>query len=158
MYSLQPNLEEKKMDLQLVHYEKNFSKKPVVQIEVIPEYQLIFSLSDNMISVNDISHHNCPLVHVATKTKGATVFAMDIKRSTSLTGETAIVARLCVAVKRKLQFYYWKQHKLMDFGNDIDLNDIPKTLSWNMNHVCVGFKTEYVLYDVSSMNFCWNFY
>lgn len=149
MYSFEPNPETNKLDLQLLQYDKNFSKKPITQIEAIPEYKLIFSLSDGVVNVNDYSRHGFPLIHAAQKTKGATVFALDIKKSKSLTGELALVCRLCVAVKRKIQCYYWKQNELLDFGKDIDLNDVPKTIAWNNNCICVGFKTEYVIYDLS---------
>lgn len=150
MYAVEQQTNDKKMELQLLQYDKNFSKKPIVQIDVIPEIQLLFSLSDSVISVNDISRHNFPLVDCVSKTKGATIFALNVKRSQSMTGETAIVARICIAIKRKLQFWYWKRDKLKEFDNGIgiDLNDVPRALSWSENTICIGFKTEYVLYDV----------
>lgn len=149
MYAVEQHPSENKMDLQLLQYDKNFSKKPINQIDVIPEYQLLFSLSDGLININDISRHNFPLVHSAIKTKGANIFALDVKRSTSLTGETALVVRICAAIKRKLQFWYWKHDKLLEFSQVIDLTDIPKALVWLENTICVGFKTDYILYNVS---------
>lgn len=59
------------------------------------------------------------------------------------------LVRICVAVKRKLQFWYWKRDELLEFCPDIELNDIPKVLAWTGNLICVGYKTEYVLFDVS---------
>lgn len=76
-----------RMELQLLQYDKNFSKKPILQLQIIEDYNLLFSLSDNVISVNDISRHNFPIVHLAAKTRGANAFAMDVKRTQSLTGE-----------------------------------------------------------------------
>ena len=149
MYSVQPQQNDNKMDLQLLQYDKNFSKKPILQIEVVPEYQLLFSLTDQVINVHDISRHNFPLVHIQQKTKGATVFSLDFSRPVSLTGETTLFVRLCVAVKRKLQFWYWKHDKLLELGNDIELTDVPKTIVWANNTICVGFKTEYILYNVN---------
>ncbi|KFB35035.1 AGAP002498-PA-like protein [Anopheles sinensis] len=149
MYSFEMNSETNKLDLQLLQYDKNFSKKPITQIDVIPEYKLMFSLTDGLLNVNDFGRHGFPLIHSALRTKGATVFALDIKRSKSLTSDITIVCRVCVAVKRKLQCYYWKQHQLLEFISDIDLNDVPKTVAWNNNFICVGYKTEYVLYDIS---------
>lgn len=139
------------MELQLLQYNKNFSTKPIMQVDVVPDYQLLFCLIDSTISVYDISRNQTSLVHCATKTKGASLFALDVKRSISLTGETAIVCRMCVVVKRKLQLWYWKwkQHDLLSFAPDIDLSDIPKTILWSENTICVGYKTEYVLYDAS---------
>lgn len=181
MYSFETNTETNKLDLQLLQYDKNFSKKPITQIDVIPEYTLLFSLTDGLLNVNDFSRHGFPLIHSAQRTKGANVFALDIKvstshihlhplespftirlgcsnpfqRSKSLTSEVKIVCRVCVAVKRKLQCYYWKQNQLLSLDSEIDLNDVPKTVAWNNNFICVGYKTEYVLYDVSSKQWLW---
>lgn len=149
MYAVEQNVNEKKMELQLLQYNKTFSDKPIVQLDIIPEYQLLFSLSNNLISVNDISRHNLPLVHRSAKSKGAILFALDVNRSKSMTGETAILVRMCVAIKRKLQLWYWKQDKLLEFAPDIDLTDVPKSLLWTDNTICIGFRSEYVLYDVN---------
>jgi hypothetical protein len=169
MYSLQPHLTESRLEPQLVQYDKNFSKKSIVQLQVVSDCNLLFSLSDNIINVNDIRCHNFPLIHSASKTKGANVFALDVKRTKcklfyskkfyiepyyynlipALTGETSCAVRLVVAVKRRLQFWYWKHDKLLEFGQDIELNDIPKVIAWSGNSICVGYKTEYVMFDVS---------
>ena len=150
MYAVTKKSDDRKIEFQLLQFDKGFSKKPIVQIELVPEYQLLFSLSDGIINVNDISsRHNFPLVHSALKTKGATIFALDIKRSISLTGETAIMVRMCCAVKRKLQLWYWKHDKFLKLAADIDLVDIPRSLLWYENAICIGFRTEYILYDVS---------
>lgn len=55
---------------------------------------------------------------------------------------------MCVAVKRKLQLYYWKNNEFKSFGEDINLTDIPKALSWCKETICVGYKGEYSLYEV----------
>lgn len=142
--------EDAKVDIQLLDYDKNFSKKPIIQIEVVPEYQLLFSLSDSQINVNDISKHHFPLVYSEPKTRGATLFTMKINRTNSMTGETALIALICVAVKRKLQFYYWKKQTLIEYIKDIELNDVPKAMAWYHDFVCVGFKSEYVIYKLDA--------
>lgn len=154
MYEVDLNTSDSRMELTLRRYDKNFSKKPILQVEVIPEYNLLFSLSDTVVSVNDICRHNSPLVHCASRTKGASIFALDIKRSKSLTGETALVVRMCVAIKRKLQFWYWKHDELLELRKDLDLNDVPRALLWAENMICVGYKTEYVMYDVCDRTGC----
>lgn len=137
------------MELQLLQYDKNFSKKPILQLQVIEDYNLLFSLSDSQLSINDISRHNFPLIHLATRTKGANTFSMDVQKTQSLTDQTHFVVRVCVAVKRKLQFYYWKRNELLEFAPDIELTDVPKVVAWTGNQICIGYKTEYVLYDIS---------
>lgn len=104
-YSIQPNVEESKVDIQLLHFNKIFSKKPIVQLEVVPELKMLFSLSDNVVMVNDINKPNTPLLHCATKTKYATVFAIDSLTSKSLTGDVTVLVRLCVAVRKSLQLW-----------------------------------------------------
>lgn len=76
-----------RMELQLLQYDKNFSKKPILQLQVIEDYNLLFSLSDSVISIHDLARHNFPVIHLAAKTKGANAFAMDVKKTQSLTGE-----------------------------------------------------------------------
>lgn len=151
MYSVDPV--DSKMGLQLICFDKNFSKKTIVQIEVVPEYQLLFSLTDGLIMVHSISTHNFLHLHTALETKGATVFCVNVEKSQSLTGETVYIVRLCVSVKRKLQFWYFKQTTLLKSPDEIELNDIPKSLAWLQNSILVGFKTEYVLYEVSCSPF-----
>lgn len=70
MYAVEKSATESKMDLQLLQYDKNFSKKPITQIDVIPEYQLLFSLTDGLVSIHDIARHNFPVVHSNSNTKG----------------------------------------------------------------------------------------
>lgn len=148
MYAVEQNTTECKMNLQLLQYDKNFSKKPITQIDVIPEYQLLFSLTDGLVSIHDIARHNFPVVHSNSNTKGASLFALNVNRSTSLTGETALVVRLCVVIKRQLQFWYWKHDKLLQFRELIHLEDTPRSLVWLENAICIGFRTDYIVYDV----------
>lgn len=91
------------MNLQILQYDKNFSKKLITQIDVIPEYQLLFSLTDGLVGIHDIARHNFSMVHSKASTKGASLFTLNVNRSTSLTGETELVVRLCVVIKKQLQ-------------------------------------------------------
>lgn len=47
MYSVGCRNGDQKPDVQLLRYNKNFSKKPIQQLAVVPEYQLLISLSGN---------------------------------------------------------------------------------------------------------------
>lgn len=150
MYAVEQNTADCKMDPQLLLYDKKFSDKPITQIDVIPEYRFLFSLTDGIISIHHITrHNNFQLVHTNSNTKGATLFGLNINRSTSLTGEIVLVVRLCVVIKRQLQFWYWKHDKLLELRKSIQLDDTPKSVVWLDNAICIGFKTDYILYDVS---------
>lgn len=84
------------------------------------------------------------------------MFALNVNRTTSMTGETVLVVRLCVVnsilytIKKsaQLHFYYWKHDKLLQYRAPIQLDDVPKAVIWLEDSICIGFKTEYILYDV----------
>ncbi|XP_060804157.1 vam6/Vps39-like protein [Amyelois transitella] len=154
MYSLSNtnngNQSQGKYTLQLLRYCKNFSKKPIQQIDVIPEKNLLLCLSDYVLATYDINGVNFPLVDTFQQTKGASLFALDNKSTTSITGESNSVVRLCVAVRRKLQLYTGTNGKFKQHLFDFTMPDVPKVLAWGQENICVGFKSEYTLYDLSS--------
>ncbi|KAF4521840.1 hypothetical protein B566_EDAN003714, partial [Ephemera danica] len=149
MYSITPQAGDRKHDVQLLRYNKTFSKKPINQLEVVPQYEMLISLSDGIICVHDMRLYNFPIVCTVEKTKGASLFTLDIQKFTSLTGETSVMVRMCVAVKRRLQLFYWKKDKFLDFRDDLCVPDIPRALAWCEETIVVGFKGEYCLIEVS---------
>lgn len=74
---------------------------------------------------------------------------LSLQRQTSLTGGAAVTVRMCVAVKRKLQLYYWKQNEFLKLAEDINLIELPKALAWCGDTICVGFREEYTLYQLN---------
>lgn len=78
------------------------------------------------------------------KTRGASLFALNIQQAESLTGEKNTVVRLCVAVKRKLQLYYWKKNQFEDLGdesrNELSVPEVPRELAWY-----VFMKKQYIV-------------
>uniref|UniRef100_A0A3P9C067 VPS39 subunit of HOPS complex n=1 Tax=Maylandia zebra TaxID=106582 RepID=A0A3P9C067_9CICH len=52
---------------------------------------------------------------------------------------------MCVAVKKKLQLYYWKDREFHELQGDFAAPDIPKSMAWCENSICVGFKRDYYL-------------
>ena len=59
----------------------------------------------------DMAVTNFPTISQVTRTKGTNLFALDVVRTKTLTGEPAVAVRMVAAVRRKLQFYYWKHRK-----------------------------------------------
>ena len=116
--------------VQLLRSNKSFSKKAIVQLDVVPEFSILVALSDSVITVHDIdlSVTSFPVITNLPKTKGASTFALDVSRLKSLSGETVCTVRLVVAVRRKLQLYYWKNRKFLELQADINLPDVPKSL------------------------------
>ncbi|XP_069359986.1 vam6/Vps39-like protein [Maniola hyperantus] len=150
MYSLSNNNGNQKYELQLFRYCKNFSKKPIQQIDVIPEDHLLLCLTDNIISSYDINGVNFPLVNTFHETKGASLFALHIKSATSMTGESNSLVQLCVAVRRKLQIYYGKNKEFKKHPFEFTIPDVPKVMDWGLQYLCVGFKGEYTMFDIST--------
>nr|CAG4642300.1 EOG090X0131 [Evadne anonyx] len=132
-------------EVHLLRSNKYFAKKPIQQLAVVPEHQILISLSDSIISVHDLTIFNFPTITSITKSRGATYFCLDVKRETSLTGEIAVAVRLCVVVKRKLQLFYWKNRDFREFGPDLSVPDVPRTVGWCKETLCLGFKSEYCL-------------
>ncbi|XP_042232169.1 vam6/Vps39-like protein isoform X2 [Homarus americanus] len=144
MYTVTPGTT-RRWDVALLCSNKNFSRKPIVQVAVIPEHQIIVSLSDNVVSVHDLTAFNLPLLCTLSQTKGATAFDLDIKHHVSLTGDGVVTVRLVVAVRRKLQLFYWKARKFHQLREDLALPDVPRALTWCMEAIAVAFKHEYWL-------------
>lgn len=56
-----------------------------------------------------------------------------------------MLVRMCVAVKRKLQLFYWKNNGFLDLHDDLTVADVPRALAWCQETICVGFKGDYCL-------------
>lgn len=152
MYSLSMTNGNQKYESQLLRYCKNFSKKPIQQIDVIPEDNLLLCLTDNVLSTHNINGVNFPLVKTFDTTRGCSLFALDKKPTTLMSGESKSLVRLCVAVKRKLQLYQGINGEFKQHLYEFNIPDVPKVMAWGQQYLCVGFKAEYVLYDLSSGN------
>uniref|UniRef100_A0A3Q1JDJ5 CNH domain-containing protein n=1 Tax=Anabas testudineus TaxID=64144 RepID=A0A3Q1JDJ5_ANATE len=96
-------------------------------------------VSENNIHVHDLLTFQ--QITVVPKAKGATLFACDLQKTNS--GEERL--RMCVAVKKKLQLYYWKDREFHELQGDFGAPDIPKSMAWCENSICVGFKRDYYL-------------
>lgn len=151
MYSISSRYSDNKNEVHLFRYNKTFSKKPIQQLAVVQEHQLLISLTDNVVCVHDMAVINFPTICVVSETRGATLFSVDIKKTVTQTGEKSVIVRMCVAVKRKLLLFYWKNgsfHSLMD---ELTMPDTPKALAWIKETICVGFKGDsvYMLYHLN---------
>ncbi|XP_042194191.1 vam6/Vps39-like protein isoform X2 [Callorhinchus milii] len=117
---------------------KNFSKK-IQQLCVVPQYKILVSLLENNIYVHDLLTFQ--QITMVTKAKGSSLFSCNVQ---SAGGEDAQL-RMCVAVKKKLQLYYWKDREFHDVQADFSVPDVPKSMAWCESSICVGFKRDYYL-------------
>lgn len=151
IYNVSPGYGEVKPEVKLHRYHKNFNKKPINQLALVPEYDIIIKLSDNIVSMHDLADINCPLMNILQKTKGATLFTLDRTPSVSLTGVSSSIVRLCVCVKRKLQLYYLKSREFLELPLEpISLNDTPRAIAWVKESICVGYRGGYYIIKLPS--------
>lgn len=150
VYTVQPTgNHEPKFSVLLERANKAFSKKPITQLAVVPEYHILISLSDSVVSVHDLTVF--AQITCLTKSRGATLFAVDLQQKQQLIGgDVQYSLRMCVAVKRKLQLYRWKNRDFHELMADLSVPDIPKAMAWCKDSLCIGFKRDYFLIQVNS--------
>lgn len=132
---------------------KQFSKKPIVQLQAVPEHRILISLSDNTVSVHSLDQYQFGHVLTINKTKGATHFSVDVNRTETLTGEIQYTIRLCVVVKNYLLFFYWKNNDFHELRSSIKLNDVAKVVVWSSNLLYVGLRNQFVKVSIDQGNF-----
>ncbi|KAK7506799.1 hypothetical protein BaRGS_00001650, partial [Batillaria attramentaria] len=143
-----PPGEPKKYHTDLERSNKSFSKKPITQVVAVPELFILISLSDNVISVHDLVTFN--LITCVNKTKGATLFAVDCQPQDTQSGSKQFYLRIGVASRRKIQLFYWKNRDFHELLSDLSLYDYPHALSWSKDSLCVGFKRDYYIINVTT--------
>uniref|UniRef100_A0A671PIN7 Vam6/Vps39-like protein n=1 Tax=Sinocyclocheilus anshuiensis TaxID=1608454 RepID=A0A671PIN7_9TELE len=136
LYRIKKDAGTNRFEVTLEKSNKNFSKK--IQ-QVLSAVSLPSFVSENNIHVHDLLTFQ--QITVVSKARGATLFACDLQQSSS--GEAKL--RMCVAVKRKIQLYYWKDREFHELQGDFAAPDIPKSMAWCENSICVGFKRDYYL-------------
>uniref|UniRef100_A0A8C6TFQ3 VPS39 subunit of HOPS complex n=1 Tax=Neogobius melanostomus TaxID=47308 RepID=A0A8C6TFQ3_9GOBI len=141
LYRIKKDTATNRFEVTLVKSNKNFSKK-IQQLYVVSQYKILVSLLENNIHVHDLLTFQ--QITVVSKAKGATLFACDFQQTS--TGEERL--RMCVAVKKKLQLYYWKDREFLELQADFAAPDFPKSMAWCGNSICVGFKRDYYLIRV----------
>lgn len=142
-----------KVEFKLKQHDHNFSSQAIIQIDTAPflDYGLLFCLSNNVITVYKIDnladsnvYSSYQLLHVADRTKGATSFAINKKKSAD-----NLFVQVSVAIERKLHLYTWKRSQLQQFRNSIELATTPKDMMWYKDSICIGLSSGFSIYDVS---------
>lgn len=146
--NVQLSSHELEIEIELVKSYKQFSKKPVTQVETVPELKIIITLSDGLIHVNDLD--DLSIYQIIQKTKGATCFSTNLQTQMTLTGEVQYMLRMCVVVKRKIILLYWKNKNFHEMSKEINLNDQPRTIVWCSESLFIGYKSEYDLIKLAS--------
>ena len=115
--------------VELLREEEKFSKKPVQQLAIVKEANLLVSLSDAYISLHDLQTYQ--LVDRLEKTKGAACFTVTSNVvKDSETGVPSLVSRLAVGVKRKVVCWTWQDMEQLPEAAEISLEASIKSLTW----------------------------
>ncbi|OXB72496.1 UNVERIFIED_CONTAM: hypothetical protein H355_002767 [Colinus virginianus] len=141
LYRIKKDIGCNRFEVTLEKSNKNFSKK-IQQIHVVSQFKILVSLLENNIYVHDLLTFQ--QITTVSKAKGASLFTCDLQHSDN--GEE--VLRMCVAVRKKLQLYFWKDREFHELQGDFSVPDVPKSMAWCENSICVGFKRDYYLIRV----------
>uniref|UniRef100_A0A8C9WIQ3 VPS39 subunit of HOPS complex n=1 Tax=Scleropages formosus TaxID=113540 RepID=A0A8C9WIQ3_SCLFO len=143
LYRIKKDAGTNRFEVTLEKSNKNFSKK-IQQLFVVSQYKILVSLLENNIHVHDLLTFQ--QITVVSKARGATLFSCDLQ----VLSMVCLSLRMCVAVKKKLQLYYWKDREFHELQGDFAAPDIPKSMAWCENSICVGFKRDYYLIRVDA--------
>jgi hypothetical protein len=134
----------------LLREEEKFSRRPIQQLAIIKEANMLVSLSDGYVSIHDLQ--TFALQERLERTKGATAFAVtsNIVKDAS-TGIPSIVSRLAVAVKRRIILWSWQDMELSEDVPEMSLIASVKSLAWaSATKIVVGLDPGFVMVDIES--------
>jgi hypothetical protein len=134
----------------LLREEEKFSRRPIQQLAIIKEANMLVSLSDGYVSIHDLQ--SFALQERLERTKGTTAFAVtsNIVKDPS-TGIPSIVSRLAVAVKRRIILWSWQDMELSEDVPEMSLIASVKSLAWaSATKIVVGLDPGFVMVDIES--------
>lgn len=115
--------------VELLREEEKFSRRPVQQLAIVKEVNLLVSFSDGYISLHDLQTYQ--LMEKLDKTKGAACFTVTSNVvKDSETGVPSLVSRLAVGVKRKILCWTWQDMEQLPDVQEINLEASVKSLTW----------------------------
>lgn len=116
--------------IELLREDEKFSRKPVQQLAIVKEANLLISLSDGYVAFHDLQTYG--LVEKLEKTKGAGCFTVtsNVVKDAE-TGVPSLVSRLAVGVKRKVLCWTWRDMEMEEpSGQEITAEATVKSLNW----------------------------
>ncbi len=128
-------------------FEKSISttKKPILQLEAVKAFNILIALFDSQLHIFDLSRYQ--LLYSIPKTKGCSLFSISISADQKL-------LRLCVACKKKLQFFYTNitsknTSQFMELASDLELSDMPRNLKFTKDNLIVfSLRKDYYYYQL----------
>lgn len=127
-----------------VHFVKNFVKRAISQLITVSRIDRLLTLSDGQIYVHCLSDLS-PDGLLSPKLKGVTSFSVNVREN----GRVDVV----LSTTKKMIIFLVFDEKQMGFveTKSFGLPDVPKSVLWcGSLAVCLGFRKEYLMFDVSS--------
>ncbi|EME49308.1 hypothetical protein DOTSEDRAFT_76656 [Dothistroma septosporum NZE10] len=136
--------------VEVLHEEDKFSKKPVQQLAIIKEANLLVSLSDAYVSLHDLQSYH--LVERLERTKGATCFAVtsNVVKDPD-TNVPSLVSRLAVGSKRKIVCWTWQDMEQAEGIVEISMEASLRSLNWTDGmRLMVGMDPGFSVVDITT--------
>ena len=136
--------------VELLREEEKFSKRPVQQLAIVKESNLLVSLSDAYISLHDLQTYQ--LVDRLDQTRGAACFAVtsNVVKDAE-TGVPGLISRLAVGVKRRILCWTWQDTEQLPDVAEINLEASIKSLTWVTGmKLVVGMDPGFSVVDIES--------
>ena len=139
--------QKERFQVELQRSDKKIAKKPITQLSIVDEYGLLISLSEGVISINDsVTYKAYEPENQVKGSRNVIYYALDIPEKSS--GKPM---RLCTVNRRgRLQFYYWSKNEFVPLYEDQTCPEVPKTIVWAGNSICVGMKREYLMLNAET--------
>ena len=115
--------------VELLREEEKFSRKPVQQLAMVKEANLLVSLSDGYVSLHDLQTYQ--LSERIERSKGASGFSVtsNVVKDPE-TDVPSLVSRLAVGVKRKVMVWTWRDMELEEQVMELNVEGTAKALHW----------------------------
>lgn len=136
--------------VELLREEERFSRKPIQQLAIVKEANLLVSLSDGYIHLHDLQTYQ--LINRLENTRGTTGFTVtsNVVKDTE-TGVPSLVSRLAVAVKRRLLCWTWQDMEQLPDVAEISLEASIKSLIWvTGTRLVVGMDPGFNIVDIET--------
>ena len=127
--------------VQMKEPNKSFSKKPILQLQVLREQSdtpLLLSISDGAIQV-----HLLPSMKLHTtlpKSKGSHLFSVL---------ETPDSVTVAAAFRKKITIYRLEGGHFVE-KRELNVGEPARNMVWSGPNLCVGAKSRYIVFDLES--------
>lgn len=143
-------IETKIKPVELMREVENFSRRPIQQLAIIKEANLLVSLSDTYVSLHDLQTFK--LVERLESTKGAICFAVtsNVVKDAD-TNVPSLVSRLAVGAKRKVLCWTWQDMEMLPDVAEFSMEASVKSLNWaDGTRLIAGMDPGFSVIDVAT--------